>query len=434
MHQLTSAEKGWYSLVFLVGVSLWALSMTVSPVDQTIVAFTLITFASLFRHVRLSDHDYHSVYTLDDVPLYALIFLRGWEPAALVAGVSRFCYEIYRLLRARRLHPDRVNVVHVLYHFSDIPMVVIVTATTGWLYEVVNGGEVLLSGARNALAMALAVCVWLPLAFGQNAVCLTLRRERPWREIFTVLRQNLVHIRIHVLMLVPLGALLALFWAKAPLATLLLVVPVTLMHSAIKSQRQLRLESEQTAQALTHYLEERDEYTQGHSERVAEFATVIARQMGLPEGEIEQVRRAGLIHDIGKVDIPDGILNKPGGLTRDEREIMRTHTDRAVDLGRELVALRRELPFREAAYHHENYDGTGHYRLVGEEIPLISRILAVADTFDAITSDRPYRQGLPMEEAVKRIQEVRGSQLDPKVVDAFLEAREPISQVLEKWR
>ena len=99
---------------------------------------------------------------------------------------------------------------------------------------------------------------------------------------------------------------------------------------------------------------------------------------------------------------------------------MRTHTDRAVDLGHKLVALRKGLPFHLAAYHHENYDGTGQYQMAGKGIPIVSRMLAVADTFDAMTSDRPYRQGMDDSEAILRLKKAAGTQLDPTLVTAFL--------------
>jgi HD-GYP domain-containing protein (c-di-GMP phosphodiesterase class II) len=147
------------------------------------------------------------------------------------------------------------------------------------------------------------------------------------------------------------------------------------------------------------------------------------------------VRRAGLIHDIGKVDIQDRVLHKPGHLTADERQSLRTHTDQAIELGKKAPTLSQELPFGESAYHHENYDGTGYYGLKGDDIPLTSRILAVADTYDAITSDRPYRKGLPPAEALRRLKEAAGTQLEARLVEAFLRAHAngAIERVTREW-
>lgn len=443
--KLSGAEKLWFSILFFFGLGVSLLSgvqlleqlthleqspwlsqeaahWTKSAVYWAAGGLGAVTYLSLFKHVRLSSEDYHSVYTLDDVPIYALIFILG-RPSAVVAAVTaRMAFELMRLRRALKLHPERVHRVHVLYHFSDVATIGIVTYLTATTYFYLRPVSLFLSDTPSLWAILGASAVWVPVAFGITAVSLTLRRHLHLIEFPKVLKENFSHVRVHILMLVPLGALLAYFYIHHPVLTVLLVIPILTLHHALEAEHKLRQESENTIQAVAHYLEERDVYTQGHSERVSQYACEIAREMGLAPEQVEQVRRAGLIHDIGKVDIPDSILNKAGGLSPNEREIMRTHTDRAVELGEKLKTLQKELPFREAAYHHENYDGTGHYKLSGDEIPLTSRILAVADTFDAMTSDRPYRKGMPIDEAQKRIEAVRGTQLDPRAVDAFLAA------------
>jgi len=435
--RLSAAEKVWYCSVAALGLGIAVLAaLQVQPADLGVgLLFAALTFLSLFRTVRLSSDVYHSVYTLDDVPLYALIFLRGWALTALVALVSRLVYELYRLGRAWRLHPERINRVHVIYHFCDIPLVTIVAAATGAAYQAVDQGAALLSGPQNAAAILVAIAVWFPLGFALNAVNLTLRRHRPLSDVLAVIHDNLRHIKIHVAMLVPLGALLAIFYEKEPIWSVLLYVPVVLMHNALDHQHKLRQEARQVVQAMAQTLEERDPYTLGHSARVAGYAAEIALELGMSPDEVDQVRRAGLIHDIGKVDLKDGVLHKPGHLTPAERESLRTHTDQAIELGKIAPALREELPFAEAAYHHENYDGTGYYGLKGEDIPLTSRILAVADTYDAMTSDRPYRQGLPAAEALRRLKEAAGTQLEARLVEAFLRAHASgcIDRVTREW-
>ena len=439
--RLTTPEKVWFLLLLSVGSGIL---VTILPAvlhacggscdGFWLGGFVILTFISLFRQVRLSAEDSHSVYTLDDIPLYALMFVKGWEFAAVAGMVGRLAFDVWRLLRAL-VRSERVNGVDILYQVSDVCLVGVVTAATGTVYAYLAPPVPLLSGFASLAAIFGASLVWLPLAFGLKAIGLTLRRHLPLFEAGKVLRESFAHVRIHIAMLLPLGALLAYFLEHQPLVAILLVVPITTLHNALGAEYKVRSESQHTIQALAHYLEARDEYTQGHSERVSQYAAEIAREMGLAAEEVEQVRRAGLIHDIGKVDIPDAILRKPSRLTDDERQIMRTHVDRAVELGDQLEALRRELPFKEAAFHHESYDGTGHYGLVGEQIPLISRILAVADTFDAMTSDRPYRKGMPLEKALKIIDGVRGTQLDPRAVDAFLGAFQSgaIPAVKARW-
>jgi HD-GYP domain-containing protein (c-di-GMP phosphodiesterase class II) len=267
----------------------------------------------------------------------------------------------------------------------------------------------------------LAGGVWFLSLFLLNALHISVFLGTPeaWlTKAVTTVRENMATAALFL----PIGLLMSVFLPTKPWLIPLLFVPVILIHSVMEASDKLEVETEQTILALSAYLEERDDYTSGHSHRVAGYAAAIARELGLTAGEIETTHRAGLIHDLGKIDVPDAILRKPGFLTEDERAVMRTHTDRAVELGERLVALKKGLPFHLAAYHHENFDGSGYYQMAGSSIPLVSRMLAVADTFDAMTSDRPYRKGMDDSEAILRLKKAAGTQLDPGLVSAFLKA------------
>ncbi len=174
-----------------------------------------------------------------------------------------------------------------------------------------------------------------------------------------------------------------------------------------------------TLEALGGALDAKDAETEGHCQRVTAFTITIAKAMGVDKGLLRQIARGAFLHDIGKMGIPDHILRKPGPLTADEREIMRRHCE----IG---FAVLERIPFlKEAAEivlsHQEFYDGTGYPRgLKGEEIPLGARIFAVADTLDAMISDRPYRKALPVSTAREEIQRFSGRQFDPRVVEVFM--------------
>lgn len=173
-------------------------------------------------------------------------------------------------------------------------------------------------------------------------------------------------------------------------------------------------------------LELRDKETQGHSRRVTELTLRLAAAMDLPESELTHIRRGVLLHDIGKMGIPDRILLKPGGLDEEEWIIMRKHPDYA----REMLATVTYLgPARDIPYcHHEKWDGTGYpRRLKGEQIPLYARIFAVVDVLDALTSDRPYRPAWPLSEALAYIRRQSGLHFDPQVVDAFINLMEGVA-------
>jgi len=165
----------------------------------------------------------------------------------------------------------------------------------------------------------------------------------------------------------------------------------------------------------------KDQYTQNHSYRVSIFATRIASEMGFGEERIEDVRAAALLHDIGKLDISRELLYKAARLTEEEFHEMRQHVSKGIDFLEPVGgSLRRVLPI--ILFHHEHYDGTGYEEKSGDDIPLEARILAVADAYDAIVSDRPYRKGSAPFEAKEIIEKRSGIDFDPQVVKAFLVA------------
>ena len=164
----------------------------------------------------------------------------------------------------------------------------------------------------------------------------------------------------------------------------------------------------------------KDAYTRGHSARVAAYSAMLAEQMGKSSEEVDDIRNIALLHDIGKISIPDNILNKPGRLTDEEFAVMKSHSQRGYDILKEIT-IAPDLAIG-AGYHHERLDGKGYPRgLQRDEIPEIARIIAVADTFDAMFSTRPYRKKMRLRDVVAEIQRSAGTQLSPEVVKAFME-------------
>jgi HD-GYP domain-containing protein (c-di-GMP phosphodiesterase class II) len=172
-------------------------------------------------------------------------------------------------------------------------------------------------------------------------------------------------------------------------------------------------------QMLAGAVDEKDPYTRGHSDRVTKYSLMIAREMGLDPGFLEILRVSAQLHDVGKIGIEDRILKKPGALTPEEFEIMKTHTTKGANILRPVPQLREMLPGIEL--HHEALNGRGYpYGLKGDDIPLLARVIAVADTFDALTTNRPYQQAHDPVEAMRIIQNLSGQRLDPRAVAALL--------------
>jgi putative nucleotidyltransferase with HDIG domain len=186
-----------------------------------------------------------------------------------------------------------------------------------------------------------------------------------------------------------------------------------------------------TLEALGDALDLKDRETEGHSKRVTAFTIAIARAMGLPREQINTIARGAFLHDIGKMAIPDKILNKPGKLEADEVTVMREHAYHGYQMLRKIPFLAEAS---EIVYsHQERYDGTGYPRgLKGKEIPLGARIFSIADTLDAITSDRPYRPAQSLQAARVEIEKWSGRQFDPEVVKIFLEMPNNIWEDLRK--
>jgi putative nucleotidyltransferase with HDIG domain len=186
-----------------------------------------------------------------------------------------------------------------------------------------------------------------------------------------------------------------------------------------KANTELRDAYDATLKGWAHTLELRDKETEGHTQRVTSLTETLAIRMGINGKELENIRRGALLHDIGKMAIPDNILLKRGGLTLTERKFMELHPEFAKDMLEKIEFLHPaiDIPY----CHHEKWDGTGYPRnLRGEEIPFAARLFAIVDVWDALTSERPYRKPLHPDEVRKHIREQSGKHFDPKVVEAFL--------------
>ncbi len=186
--------------------------------------------------------------------------------------------------------------------------------------------------------------------------------------------------------------------------------------------------------ALANAIEARDRYTGGHTDRVCEMAVLIAREIGWSEEKILELRQGCTLHDIGKIGVPDAILNKNGPLDDYERNIMQKHPEMGVRIIEGIDFLKTASPY--ILFHHERYDGHGYpMGLAGEEIPIEGRMLAVVDTFDAIVSDRPYRRGADPSRAIREIEEHSGTQFDPDLARVFLRIfRENPDEVLKLYQ
>ncbi len=203
------------------------------------------------------------------------------------------------------------------------------------------------------------------------------------------------------------------------------VVANVAMLDLVKQVRELREQQqemcEMAVKSMLRALDAKDHYTYGHSTRVAYYCVTLGKELGLDEKEMYELEMSALFHDIGKIGVPDAVLLKPARLTEDEFLKMKAHPSITAEILQDFDCFTDIATY--AKHHHERYDGRGYPDgLKGEDIPLFSRIILIADTFDAMTSTRPYRKGLPYEVAFSELEEFSGSQFDAELVKHFIKA------------
>lgn len=190
------------------------------------------------------------------------------------------------------------------------------------------------------------------------------------------------------------------------------------VHNAL-TLTQIEDEHFETINSISEAIEARDTYTRTHGDRLIEYGALVAKEIGLGEAEIKNIRYAAVMHDVGKIGIKDSILNKTGKLTVEEYEEIKKHPEIGYNMLKKIKFLSHIA--KDVLHHQERFDGKGYPNgVAGEDIPIASRIIAVIDTFDAMTTDRPYRRALPIKDALEELRKNSGTQFDPKVVEAFL--------------
>ncbi|MEW6217896.1 MAG: HD-GYP domain-containing protein, partial [Candidatus Bipolaricaulota bacterium] len=238
-------------------------------------------------------------------------------------------------------------------------------------------------------------------------------------QLIYLLRFDLRHLHVQLLTLGVLAILMAIVYPLSPWYVLLVGSPLMVVQISIRSYARLREQAKEAFERIGRIVGERDPYTGTHSADVAELAVKLARALRLPDEVVEQLGAAARVHDLGKIAVPDSILLKPGELTEDEWAVIKRHPVVGAELLQGLEIYEGIVDI--VRHEHEHWNGGGYPDgLVGEKIPLGSRVLAVADVWNALTTDRPYRPAYTEEDARRILKEMAGTVLDPKLVDVFL--------------
>ncbi len=295
--------------------------------------------------------------------------------------------------------------------------VVVSVFVAGHLFTALGGvpGGVVLPD--DLLAIVLAAVSHYMLNSGVVAAIIAMRKQRSFLYIWG---SNMRAWLPNLVALTPLAALMAITYQLAGLyGILLFLIPMMLARHSFQMYTEMRDTYLSTIRALAKSIDIKDEYTGGHSERVAQYSVSIGRRMGLKSDDLDMLEYVALLHDIGKIGVPEAVLNKPGRLEPHEREAINKHAAVGAEIISQIAFLSRGV--EAVRHHHEWYNGNGYPDHVkAQETSQWARIIAVADAFDAMTSDRPYRQAWSVGQAAEELTRCSGTQFDPEVVKVFL--------------
>jgi len=339
--------------------------------------------------------------TMASVLYYLVAILLPPIPAAMVAGIGTLAAGLLMPAGQRNLASDIA---------SDVGRWVLLTLPAAL---VAHQGS---TSDQHILALVVTAVLLMAGDFLTCALVLApMSNEAPFAVIVATTREGYV-VEAAQYLIGLLGALAAL---QTIGALVLLLLPIALVYLAFKNAKEMREDTRALLESMADTVDLRDPYTGGHSRRVAELVAGMLRHMRLEGPEVDLILAAARIHDIGKIGIPDAVLNKPGPLTVEERALMETHPEQGAQLLTRYKDFSRGMSI--VLYHHESWNGTGYpHKLKGAQIPFGARVIAVADSFDAMTSDRPYRKGFTVAKAASILVEGRGAQWDSSIVDAFI--------------
>ena len=296
---------------------------------------------------------------------------------------------------------------------TNVALAVTAVSISSIAFGLIGSADLLhLVAATAALLLVYFVMDTVPMTWLLSAI-----EDRPFRVTYLNNYQGVVleHFGIEVF-----GVLLAVIWHVSPWLTPLLVLPIVIMHQAYFQAERLRTESITALQAMADLIENRDVYTHDHTESVSAWSRRLAERMGFDAREVWKVAVAGRLHDLGKVAVSDTILLKPGKLDADEMRQMHEHCRVGYDVLVKFSNLQGVAQLIRA--HHERYDGAGYPdRLAANDIPLGAAVIAIADAFDAMTTDRPYRKGMPVPAALDILRQGLGRQWHPIAGATFME-------------
>jgi len=344
------------------------------------------------------------------------VLVGGPQLGLLVVLTSSTPAEFFLRRKFFKKDPTKYAAI-VLFNVSQLAIAVVIA---GLLFQALGGGP---PPYKSVIDFLRAIFTFFAFVVFNAAIVSGVvhfaRGVDYWRHFLTILRARYVQ----VFSLGILAILIAIVHSISPWYTILMLAPLFVVQISLREHLKLREQAKAAFEKIAAIIHARDVYTGQHSEEVAELAVKLARALRLPEEEVERIEAAARVHDLGKIAVPDPILLKPGPLDEKEWEVVKKHPVIGAEILAGLEIYKDCIDI--IRHEHEHWDGTGYPDgLKGEQIPLGARIIAVADVWHALLSDRPYRKAYSKEEARKIMQDMAGKVLDPNLVELFLKILE----------
>jgi HD-GYP domain-containing protein (c-di-GMP phosphodiesterase class II) len=409
----------WLVAAAAVGLLAWWLQAWQVRLAVDATSFELIAILGVLGvvagHFRLRIMPRQDVDMVNAVH-FASLLLFGAPSAMIVVGATTLLTELTVSVRRHFQEGVRLRSVHqVVFQTSQW----VLSAGVGGLvyYQLVpQAMPARLDRLENAWAVPAAAAAMYLVNSGLVAAVAGLQRSLSPVDLWLISRRRRT---LEEAALYLLGLIAARTAVQDPWSPLLMVLPVAIVYVSLKRSVQLQSETIEAVEALADIVDRRDRYTFEHSRRVARYAAEIARTMGVSADEVETIRLAARVHDLGKIGVPDRVLFKPGALTPAEKALMDQHPEMGYEILSRFPAY-RQRGGEMVRSHHEHFDGGGYpNHLAGSRLSLGAQIIALADALDAMTSDRPYRRALTFSHALAEVRRGKGVQWAPEVVDAL---------------
>ncbi|HUG14050.1 MAG TPA: HD-GYP domain-containing protein [Thermomicrobiales bacterium] len=403
----------------MAAAALVVVSVAVVPIELTrTIIITAIVLGLISMILELIDFPLliGGETSFSTVAYMAMVFLLPFPLAAIVGLAVVVCAD----LRVRKAP------AFLIFNASNYTLTLGLSSLLWYLaYGTRQLHELPMSVVPLLMVLVVIAVFYVVNVFLMNGIIGIISR----RSVKYIWLTNDINLLLPYICLEVVGVLVALVWLTAAPLTPLLIIPAVTTYVAFEMIQRLQHQTQEAMLVMADAIDQRDPYTADHSRRVSDIALRVAEVYGVNERDLERLRMASRLHDIGKIGIGNDLLHKPGKLTDAEWKIMQDHPV----IGEQLLKPYRQFKHETALVrsHHERWDGKGYPdKLRGQQIPLGARIIAVADTFDAMTTARPYRGPLSKQVAIEEIRNNAMTQFDPKVVASFLQVMEEWSKVL----